>query len=139
MVSLNFTINRKFNLYRNTKHKNYESSCTQKERRNDGQNGQSLNLLQCSLRSHLAETIIFPVIFQTVINLRIEKDTTNRQKKMNESKHTLFGWRRLSMPTRSCCSSISFCSISCLHIQLLVHQAGINSSVSKKQSKLFLL
>jgi len=40
---------------------------------------------------------------------------TNRQ--------TLLGWRRLSMPTRSCCNSISFCNISCCtHTTTAFHQ-----------------
>ena len=38
---------------------------------------------------------------------------TDRRTDRQMSNNTLFGCRRLSVPTRSCCNSISFCSISC--------------------------
>ena len=61
----------------------------------------------------------FPVHFSTnlpvmkfLVNYSIEKQT-HRQTDRQTDRHTLLGWSRLSMPTRSCCNSISFWSISC--------------------------
>jgi len=52
--------------------------------RNDGQNDQSFNLLQCSLRSHLAEVIINPQPLNCLFHT-IRTRSTSKQSDLHQN------------------------------------------------------